>query len=242
VRLALLDAGGAVLAGAVPARGRQTRLPVAGGTLIGHGRWRAPRRAALTPFVPMAEVLLAERARLARDLHDTVVQALYGIGLEAGSPAASLPWIRATAAAGLADLRGIMVRLRPETLAGAGIAAALRSVVETPGRPGWSLLVEADPPVSPRAEESVCRIALEALGNAARHARASRVTVRLAGDAGQVVLEVADDGVGFDPGGVFPGRLGLHSMRERAALLGGTVEIRTAPGAGTVVRAVVPGG
>ncbi|MFD0585975.1 sensor histidine kinase [Dactylosporangium darangshiense] len=118
---------------------RVTYLPVAGGLLAVSGR-RAPRSDALRPFAPLAELLLAsagEPARLARDLHDSVVQTLYGISLGAGTAAellhgnpahaeASLAWIQETAAAGLTDLRGIILRLRPETLVGAGLATALR--------------------------------------------------------------------------------------------------------------------
>ncbi|MEV8515668.1 sensor histidine kinase [Dactylosporangium sp. NPDC051484] len=233
--------------------------PVPGGLLAVTGR-RAPRPAALAPFVPLAELLLAaaaEPARLARDLHDSVVQTLYGISLGAGTAAellygnpahaeASLAWIKATAAAGLTDLRGIILRLRPETLVGAGLATALKGVFETlhaaPGRAGWGLELDADPPVSPQVEEALYRIALEALGNAARHAEASQVTVRLAGDDSHVVLEVIDDGVGFSPDEPHPGRLGVRSMRERAALLGGTLDIHSAPGAGTVIRAALPTG
>ncbi|WP_432837023.1 sensor histidine kinase [Dactylosporangium sp. CA-092794] len=266
-----LDRGTAIramAAGRVERSGRVLYHPVPGGLLAATGR-RAPRPEALTPFVPLAELLLAaaaEPARLARDLHDSVVQTLYGISLGAGTAAellygnpahaeASLAWIKETAAAGLTDLRGIILRLRPETLVGAGLATALKGVFETlhaasgltdsspDGRPaGWGLQLDADPPVSPQVEEALYRIALEALGNAARHAAASQVTLRLAGDDSHVVLEVIDDGVGFAPDGPHPGRLGLRSMRERAALLGGTLDIHSAPGAGTVVRAALPTG
>ncbi|GAA2370631.1 sensor histidine kinase [Dactylosporangium salmoneum] len=249
---------------------RTTYLPVAGGLLAVGGR-RAPRPDGLAPFVPLAELLLAsaaEPARLARDLHDSVVQTLYGISLGAGTAAellhgnpahaeASLAWIKETAAAGLTDLRGIILRLRPETLVGAGLATALKGLFETlrnaPGNnaapadgaapgsdTGWGLQLDADPSVSPQVEEALYRIALEALANAARHAEASQVTVRLAGDDAHVVLEVIDDGVGFAPDGPHPGRLGVRSMRERATLLGGTLDIRSAPGMGTVVRAALP--
>ncbi|WP_433048476.1 sensor histidine kinase [Dactylosporangium sp. CS-033363] len=239
---------------------RVTYLPVAGGLLAATGRRRSPRPSALEPYVPLAELLLTaagEPARLARDLHDSVVQTLYGISLGAGTAAellhgnpdhaeASLAWIKETAALGLTDLRGIILRLRPETLSGAGPATALKSVFETlhnaPGRAGWGLELDADPVVSPPVEEALYRIALEALANAARHAEATQVTVRLAGDDSHVVLEVSDDGVGFTPALSFPGRLGLRSMRERAELLGGTLDIRSAPGAGTVVRAALPAG
>ncbi|WP_432975637.1 sensor histidine kinase [Dactylosporangium sp. CA-233914] len=255
-----LAAAAKAMAGGRATRDRRVLYqPVPGGLLTATGR-RAPRPAVLTPYIPLAELLLAaaaEPARLARDLHDSVVQTLYGISLGAGTAAellygnpahaeASLAWIRETAAAGLTDLRGIILRLRPETLVGAGPATALRGVFETlhvdPGRAGWGLELDADPVVSPQVEEALYRIALEALGNAARHAEASQVTVRLAGDERQVVLEVIDDGAGFDPQEPQPGHLGLRSMRERAELLGGTLEIRSAPGSGTVVRAALPTG
>jgi signal transduction histidine kinase len=225
-----------------------TYVPVSGGLLAVSGP---------ASLVPLAEALLAsaaEPARLARDLHDSMVQTLYGISLGAGTAAdlmhgnpahaeASLAWIQQTAAAGLTDLRGIILRLRPETLVGAGLATALKSMFETLHMgPGWGLELDADPPVSPQVEEALYRIALEALGNAARHAEASQVTVRLAGDDSHVVLEVVDDGLGFAPDTVHPGRLGLRSMRERAELLGGTVDVHSAPGAGTIVRAALPTG
>ncbi|GAA0741679.1 hypothetical protein Drose_27925 [Dactylosporangium roseum] len=234
--------------------------------LVGIGRRRAPRAAELAPFAPLARLLLSgaaepiqERERLARDLHDSVVQTLYGISLGAGTAAEllhgnpaqareSLAWIQETAAAGLSDLRGIILRLRPETLVGSGLATALKGLFETlhaaPGRDeaqtDWGLQLDADPAVSPEVEEALYRIALEALANAARHAAAAHVTLRLSGDDTQVVLEVADDGVGFAADGPHPGRLGVRSMRERAVLVGGRLEIVTAPGAGTVVRAVLP--
>ncbi|MFI5912749.1 sensor histidine kinase [Dactylosporangium sp. NPDC051541] len=261
-RVALLDARGALvcgadgfvdravvrraLAGARAVRHRRvTYLPVAGGLLAASIRSRR-----LLPFVPLAELFLAERARLARDLHDSMVQTLYGISLGAGTAAellhgnpahaeASLTWIKETATAGLTDLRGIMLRLRPSLLLEAGLIPTLRSAFSTTG---MHLELDADVAMSPPVEEALFRIALEALGNAARHAEASQVTVRLVGADRWVVLEVADNGVGFVPSAAFPGRLGLRSMRERAALLGGTLDIHTAPGAGTVVRAALPAG
>lgn len=253
------------------------------GVLVAVGRRRAPHPRRLEAFAATAALALRtaepdgeggaggadqatrERERLARDLHDSVVQTLYGISLGAGTAAelvhgdpvnaqASLAWIQETASAGLSDLRGIIVRLRPETLVGAGLAAALRRLIDAlhfaPGTgavpPGWGLQLDAEPAVSPQVEEALYRIALEALGNAARHAAASQVTLRLAGDDARVVLEVVDDGVGFRVGAPPAGdperlgRLGLRSMRERAELVGGTLEVTSTPGGGTVVRASLP--
>ena len=99
----------------------------------------------------------------------------------------------------------------------------------------------AEPPLP---EREVLRIAQEALHNALRHADARRVAVRVRRRARGLVLEVADDGVGFDPADpeVRSRRLGLTSMEERARRLGGRLEIRSAPGQGTTVRLEVGGG
>ena len=95
----------------------------------------------------------------------------------------------------------------------------------------------------PRDRE-VLRVAQEALQNALRHAGPRRLGVRLGRRDGRLELEVADDGAGFDPAdpALRSRRLGLTSMEERAQRLGGTLEIRSAPGAGTTVRLEAPGG
>ena len=86
------------------------------------------------------------------------------------------------------------------------------------------------------------RIAQEALQNAVKHSHASHVTVVLRGEGSRLLLEIEDDGVGFDPGaeGIRSRRLGLTSMEERAGRIGGTLEIRSAAGAGTTVRLEAP--
>jgi len=104
------------------------------------------------------------------------------------------------------------------------------------------LRADGAPRLHPDVESEVFRVAQEALQNAVRHAAAQRIEVRLANGAGRLVLEVSDDGTGFDP--VAPGvrsrRLGLTSMEERAAALGGSLAIESAPGDGTRVRLEVP--
>jgi signal transduction histidine kinase len=97
-----------------------------------------------------------------------------------------------------------------------------------------------DEPTLPLAiKEALYRIAQEAMHNAVKHAQASRVDVRLACQAGTIVLEVCDDGPGFDPTGSFAGHLGLRLMHERATQAGGTLAIESAPGRGTCVRAAI---
>lgn len=99
-----------------------------------------------------------------------------------------------------------------------------------------------EPDIPLEAKESLYRVAQEALHNAARHARASKIEVelRVEDDAHAIALEVSDDGVGFDPAGSFPGHLGLSSMRERAGRLNGTLEITSTPGEGTRIRIRLP--
>jgi signal transduction histidine kinase len=110
-------------------------------------------------------------------------------------------------------------------------------------RTGLAITVTGPPerlPLRPDAEEHLYRLALEALNNAVKHADAGELAVRvtLAGDA--VEVTVADDGRGFDPDASHPGHLGLHTMRERAEAVGGTLELSARPEAGTTVRCRVP--
>ena len=109
-------------------------------------------------------------------------------------------------------------------------------------RPGIALELDDELPRDPKRDAEVLRIAQEALANAIRHADAGHVRVRLGGEDGRLVLEVADDGAGFDPGvpDLRSRRLGLTSMEERARRLRGRLEIDSAPGSGTTVRLEVP--
>jgi signal transduction histidine kinase len=93
-------------------------------------------------------------------------------------------------------------------------------------------------------KEALYRIAVESMNNAAKHAQATRISLRLQARDGIITLEVHDDGVGFDPQGEYPGHLGLRSMRERAAQIGAALEIESAPGHGAQVqvRVYLPSG
>ena len=108
------------------------------------------------------------------------------------------------------------------------------------------MLIQTDlceePALPLQAKQELYRIAQEALHNTVKHARASTVELVLRRMANTVILEVGDDGVGFDPRGSFPGHLGLHSMQERARGLGGRLQIESAPGQGTHMLAQVPAG
>lgn len=197
-----------------------------------------------------------DREWLARELHDSVQQTLYGIGLGAGTAAElldrdpvaarrQLDWIRTTALAGLTDLRDLILRLRPEALAGHGLTDALVRLLDTAGGLGGfrtNAELGPEPATSAEVRHALYRIAQEAVQNVARHAGAGHVTLRLSGDGPDVVLAVVDDGRGFVSGTEAPGRLGIRSMHERARAAGGRLEIASAPGAGTEVRATLPAG
>jgi signal transduction histidine kinase len=195
-----------------------------------------------------------ERQRLARELHDSVSQGLYGIRLGAqtarealdsdpGEAIAPLEYVIALTEAGLTEMRALIFELRPESLAFEGIIAAITKQVAVL-RTRYKLSVAAqlieEPPLSLERKQSLYRIAQEALHNIVKHACASTVTLRLSSQEGELILEVCDDGKGFDPTGPFPGHLGLLSMQERAAQMGGACFIESAPARGTYFRVCIP--
>src|SRR6266536_418923 len=197
---------------------------------------------------------LQERQRLARELHDSVSQALYGISLgthtalealesDPGEAIAPLEYVITLAEVGLAEMRALIFELRPGALATEGAIAALTKQVAVL-RSRYKLTVDAqlgeEPALSLERKQALYRIAQEALHNIVKHARASTVLLRLNRQDGKLILEVCDDGKGFDPTGPFPGHLGLHSIQERAAWLGGTCSIESAPAQGTCLRVHIP--
>jgi signal transduction histidine kinase len=193
---------------------------------------------------------LEERQRLARELHDSLSQVLYGIALGAhtaltlldrdrGRVVEALDYVLSLADAGLTEMRALIFELRPESLKLEGLVTALsKQAAAIRARRG--LEVEADlcpePEVAFEIKEALYRIAQEALHNAVKHAQASRLTLSLRSVDHHLILEVTDDGVGFDPAVTYPGHLGLRSMAERAARLNGHLQIHSQPG-GTRVRA-----
>jgi signal transduction histidine kinase len=197
---------------------------------------------------------LEERQRLARELHDSVSQALYGISLgtrtaktllerdpaRVGEP---LEYVSGLAEAGLAELRALIFELRPESLEAEGLLAAFeKQFAAMHARHGIVMVtsLEGEPDLRLDLKEVLYRIGQEAMHNTVKHARATKAWVTLRKADGRVTLEVRDNGVGFDPNGEFPGHLGLRSMTERATSSGGTLTIESAPGSGTTVRISVP--
>lgn len=191
-----------------------------------------------------------ERQRISRELHDSVSQALYGISLGAQTarelldidPASAIEpidYVQALAVAGLAEMRAMIFELRPEALAAEGLVAALgRQAAAVRAR--HKIIVEEDlagePHIGIDAKQMLYRVCQEALQNAIKHARATRIWLRLLAAGGVLTLEVRDDGRGFALSDSYPGHLGITSMRERASREGGRFEIESAPGAGVLVR------
>ena len=220
-------------------------------TAIGHQIGMAVENALLYEQAQQLAVV-EERNRLARDLHDSMIQALYGVTLyaeaagrklalgEAEVTAEHLRRIQATSQEALREMRLLIFELRPLILQANGLSTALQARLEgVEGRVGIETEFRGDGvgrlPLD--VEEGLYRIAQEALNNVLRHAHAHHLLVSLHQVNDTVVLEVADDGVGFDPATVTERRgFGLRGMEERAARLGGKLTVHTSPGNGTTIR------
>ena len=196
-----------------------------------------------------------ERNRLAREIHDTLAQGLTATALQlesadalldAGSEGAHEPLRRALSLtrSNLEEARRSVLDLRAAPLEGRPLSEALKFLVER-----WEAetdtsaryrAINGSRPLPPSVEAALYRICQEALANVARHAVAGRVNVRLVATPDRVRLVVEDDGRGFDASGVPEDRHGIVGMRERAEVLGGMLEVRSTPGAGTRIEATVP--
>ena len=200
------------------------------------------------------KVRLEERQRLASELHDSVSQSLYALQLGAGiardrldqalgGVAQPLDYVLRLAEASQAEMRALIFELQPEALETEGLVAALNrqiGAVRATHGVAAEITASTEPDLPTETKQALYRIAQEALWNAVKHAHAGRVDVRLEPDGDSVVLEIADDGVGFHPHGTFPGHLGLRSMHERATDVGGSLEVVSAHGRGTRVMVRVP--
>ena len=191
----------------------------------------------------------AERSRLARDLHDSVTQALFAASLKAealtvegevsGKARDVVDELARLTRGALAQMRTMLLELRGEPVEDVPIRQLLRTAAEaTEGRSSArvSLTTDGDAELPKALHVAVYRITQEALNNVAKHARAENAWVRL--DLGQslVRLVVGDDGCGYEPSGVDPSHMGLSSMRERAQEAGAELVINTTLGEGTVLR------
>lgn len=192
-----------------------------------------------------------ERGRLALDLHDGVGQTLAALGLtlEAAGTAplherpALILRARELVAAATGETRDVAERLRPIRLDGIGLAATIHRLASHAGMPVQVTVAstradgrELDPEVA----VSAFRVVQEALGNASRHAQASSVSIALSRRGQTLTIDVTDDGRGFNVGEAGVRGLGVTGMRERAALIGAALSLRSAPGEGTRVRLSIP--
>ncbi|WP_418959894.1 sensor histidine kinase [Streptomyces tritici] len=201
---------------------------------------------------------LAERERLAREIHDTLAQGLSSIQLllraaertlPEGAPAAAhIERARRAAQDNLAEARRFVRELSPPDLQHGSLAGALERLCEPgragPGGPRVRFSVSGTPAELPTPYEvALLRIAQSALANTVRHAGASRAEITLTFMDASVTLDVVDDGRGFDPASVAPcseGGFGLPAMRARAESLGGTFTVESGPGQGTAIAVTLP--
>ena len=200
------------------------------------------------------QAVLQERRRLARELHDSVSQALYGIALGAKTVKArwnshpdkaqhSLDYVIDLAEGASKEMRALLYSLRPESLEEEGLLQALRRQSEAlKARYGIEVdcRFEEEPGLDPAQRLALFRVASESLHNVVKHSGAARVDLSLVRQNGHWVLQVRDDGGGFDPSKGGPDHYGLSSMRERMEGVGGSWELKSTPGSGTSIRATLP--
>ena len=200
--------------------------------------------------------ILSERNRLALELHDVVSQKLFSLILSAEAAAtlidrdtraahAQVQRLQELAREALEELRSLILGLRPPELEHDGLAGALRKEVGMLERlhdVEIELRLDGSAEAGHERDGDVLRIAQEAIHNALRHSGAGHIAVALGRSSGGIVVEVSDDGSGFDPDDpeLRSRHLGLTSIEERAAELGARLQIRSAPGRGTVVALEVP--
>ena len=196
-----------------------------------------------------------ERARVARELHDSTAQILTAVMLQLGAAAREnssvtlderFATLRELVAEALEEVRSLSHTMHPRLLDDLGLAAALGWLGrQTRAQESLDVQIDAadfDPPIEPQRAAALYRVAQEAMRNAARHAAARHVTVRLWRDGERAVLEVSDDGRGFDVRRAEERRpgMGLFSMRERMGLVNGQLEVTSEPQGGTRIVAKVP--
>ena len=200
-------------------------------------------------------VVQGERQRLARELHDSVTQALYAItfcsdaavrSLESGKGDAAIEQLKALqgmAQQGMRDMRSLIFDLHPPELESEGLVGAIQArlnSVEIRSGLGADLFVEGDERRLPlRVEEELFRIAIEALNNSTKHSKAESVTVKVDFAEGETIVQIIDDGQGFDLATLPTGGMGLRGIRERAERINADLDINSDPGKGTVLTVKV---
>ncbi|HXV97614.1 MAG TPA: GAF domain-containing sensor histidine kinase [Anaerolineae bacterium] len=202
--------------------------------------------------------ILEERDRFARDLHDGIIQSIYGVGLTLDNAKALIPPTNQEAreqidlslqnlAAVITDLRNYIFDLRPQAQKTKGLLARLESLIKEM-KINTLLLIqtEIDPEINTYVNDlqasHIFHIAHEALSNAARHARAKKIKLSLTRQAETLTLRVEDDGIGFEvPATITPGHQGLANVKKRASILNATLKIESIPSQGTCLTLTIPG-
>ena len=247
-RLRLLAASTAAVAGGDYER----RVPVSGGDEVARLEAGFNQMAEQLADAMATERALAgagERARIARELHDSISQDLFSLSLLAGGLRRALPAgsplyprveaMESTVSGTLREMQALLLELRPVALREAGLLPALDKLCDAySDRLGIAVEADLEPiELDPAAEAAVLRVVHEALANAVKHARPTRVVLRVRDEGGRAVLSVSDDGAGFDPARAAERHgMGLDLIRERVADLGGELQLESAPGEGTTVR------
>ncbi len=196
--------------------------------------------------------MIEDRERIARDLHDGVIQSLFAVGIGLQGTAAVVGDVRLADRIQqfvteidrvIGDVRSYIFGLRPTSLSAGNLTNTLEQIAhETEERTGVTVIVDVDGSLEARLDHGsaeVIHIVREALSNVGRHAAATTCRVSLRRDGPSAVIEVDDDGRGFDREFTSSG-LGMGNLAERAAAIGGTLEVDSEPGRGTTVRVTVP--
>ena len=208
----------------------------------------------------IASTARSERQRLAQELHDSVSQALFGMVMGAhtamrllpeASPATlSVNYVLDLAHIAQAEMRALLLEMRPDALQTEGLRIVLKHQVDALAARHKIAITQnlgtQEPQLALQDKEMLYRVCIEALNNALRHAHPSQIEIRLAEDMTETLLEVKDNGTGFDTSLDFPGHFGLKGMRERAEKAGAIFQLKSAPGAGTALsvrikHAAMPG-
>ena len=192
-----------------------------------------------------------ERDRIARDLHDDIIQSVYAVGLSlqiARNDDSILreDLVRRTVIdlnSVISDIRAYMRELTSDQVDGhpAGmLAARIEELVAGTGTPYWTVNISLAQAMTRELEQQIHRLTKELVSNVQRHAQAANASITLLHNDGEIELAVEDDGVGFEPNDVHKGAFGLRSIHERVTELGGTVTIQPRSSQGTSVRIAIP--
>ena len=198
--------------------------------------------------------VIEERQRLARELHDAVSQQLFAISMTATAVSRTIEkdgerarrqvqLIEEMAAVAQSEMRALLLHLRPVHLDGKNLAQALELLVnELKVKVPMDIVVEVDSSIVfyPRAEDHLFRIAQEALSNTLRHAKATKMLIRLEREGNMARLSLTDNGVGFDMEEKKQASYGLLTMEERIHDLGGSIHVQSSPGEGTSIEMRLP--